>query len=108
MKTAFEVTVLEALLSIQESLQRIDAQNRSTHRLEMQMKVTQDQMLKSLQDANDTTNEIADDITKLIAGQSTEGLTAEEAATVQSQLEQFAARLKDVAAEYTPPTPPTA
>lgn len=61
-----------------------------------------DDLNATLAEINETTNEIADDITQLIAGLPVGGATAEQVAEVQTKVTAIATRLKGVAAQYPP------
>lgn len=69
---------------------------------------TSKEMLASLVEANTTTNEISDDVTALLGKLAAGGMSPAESDAVQAQIVALGARLKDVAAAYTPDTvPPT-
>lgn len=62
-----------------------------------------DELLAALEEANVTTNEIADDITVLMNQLVEGGLSPEEAIVVQEKIADLNTRLKAVAAQYPPP-----
>ena len=62
-----------------------------------------DELLLALEEANTTTNEIAEDVAVLMAQLVTGGLTPEETETVKGQIDALTVRLKGVAAQYPPP-----
>lgn len=66
---------------------------------------TAKEMQAALVEANTTTNEIADDVTALLAKVAAGGMSPAESDAVQAQIVALGARLKDVAAAYTPETP---
>jgi|OpeIllAssembly_1097287.scaffolds.fasta_scaffold00736_6 tagatose-1,6-bisphosphate aldolase non-catalytic subunit AgaZ/GatZ len=61
-----------------------------------------DELLAALEEANVTTNEIADDITALLAQLAAGGLTPAETEQVTAKIAELNARLKGVAAQYPP------
>jgi len=64
-----------------------------------------DELLAALEEANTTTNEIAQDITDLMNQLVAGGLTPAETETVKAKITELADRLKAVAAVYPPPPP---
>jgi tagatose-1,6-bisphosphate aldolase non-catalytic subunit AgaZ/GatZ len=64
-----------------------------------------DELLAALEEANTTTNEIAQDITELLAQLATGGLTPVETEIVMAKIAELNARLKNVASAY-PLAPP--
>lgn len=64
-----------------------------------------DELRADLEEANATTNEIADDVDVLVAKALAGGLTPEETDEIQTKVAALKARLKDVAAKYTPGAP---
>ena len=75
-----------------------------THLLESLM-AKADEMLADLQEANATTNEIADDLDALLAQQAAGGLTPAQADEVAAKIKELGVRMRGVADKY--PVPPT-
>lgn len=94
-----------------QSLGRIELQLTALREGQDALMTKADDLLAALAEANTTTNDIADDITALLAKLADGGLTPAEADMVKEQIAALNGRLKSVAAQYPPaeiPTEPTA
>jgi ABC-type transporter Mla subunit MlaD len=86
-------------------LGKIEKKLDKIYQLEKKIMAKVDDLNAALEEANTTTNEIADDLTALMA-QLSSGLTAEQADAVITKATALSTRLKAVAAQYPPSAPP--